>query len=94
MKIMYLGLAAGLLTTSSAFPQLIRSYRTKSTKDLSIWFLMAILCGVTLWIVYGFAKADVPLIITNSVSFLPLSCTLYLKVKWDIVDRSIEGVEK
>jgi len=89
MKIMYLGLLAGALTTSSAFPQLIKSYRTKSTEDLSIWFLIAILSGVTLWILYGVAVSDIPLILTNTVSFLPLSCTLYLKIKWDVVNRPL-----
>jgi len=89
MKIMYLGLLAGALTTGSAFPQLIKSYKTRSTADLSIWFLIAILSGVTLWILYGVAVSDVPLIIANSISFLPLSCTLYLKIKWDVVNRPL-----
>ncbi len=89
MKIMYLGLVAGALTTSSAFPQLIKCYRTKSTEDLSLWFLIAILSGVTLWILYGIAVSDIPLILTNTVSFLPLSCTLYLKIKWDVVNRPL-----
>ena len=94
MKIMYLGLAAGFLTTSSAFPQLIRSLRTKSTRDLSIWFLTALLAGVTLWIAYGVAKSDLPIIVANGISFVPLSCTLYLKIKWDIVNRGFERAEK
>ena len=89
MKFMYLGLLAGALTTGSAFPQLIKSYKTKSTADLSIWFLIALLSGVTLWILYGVAVSDLPLVIANSVSFLPLSCTLYLKIKWDVVNRPL-----
>lgn len=89
MDVMYLGLLAGALTTSSAFPQLIKSYKTKSTADLSISFLIALLSGVTLWIVYGLAVSDVPLIVANSISFFPLSCTLYLKIKWDVVNRPL-----
>ncbi len=84
MKSIYLGLLAGFLTTSSAFPQLLKSYRTKSTKDLSLGYLTVILSGVALWIAYGFAISDVPVIVANCVSFLPLSCTLYLKLKWDV----------
>jgi len=89
MKIMYLGLVAGALTTSSAFPQLIKSYKTGSTEDLSIWFLIVLLSGVTLWILYGFAVSDIPLIVANSVSFVPLGCTLCLKIKWDVVNRPL-----
>ena len=84
---MYLGLLAGLLTTASAFPQLIKSYKSRSTKDLSLWFLIALVSGVLLWIIYGLAIRDVPVVIANSVSFLPLSWTLYLKFKWDVVNR-------
>jgi len=84
MKIMYLGFLAGFLTTISAFPQLARAIRTKSTKDLSLWFLIAILSGVGLWAIYGFAIWDVPVIIANCISFIPLSWTLYLKLKFDV----------
>ena len=87
MKSIYLGLLAGFLTTCSAFPQLVKSYKTRSTKDLSLWYLTVILSGVALWIAYGFAKSDVPLVVANSVSFLLLSCTLYLKLKWDVFNR-------
>ncbi|MDR3567546.1 MAG: SemiSWEET transporter [Syntrophobacteraceae bacterium] len=83
MKVMYLGLLAGFLTSSSAFPQLVKSYRTKSTKDLSLWYLAVILSGVALWITYGIAISDIPLVVANSVSLLPLALTLYLKLKWD-----------
>jgi MtN3 and saliva related transmembrane protein len=91
MKSIYLGLLAGFLTTSSAFPQLVKSYKTKSTKDLSVWYLTVILSGVTLWIAYGFAISDVPVIVANCVSFLPLSCTLYLKLKWDVFNRGAQN---
>lgn len=83
MKGMYLGLLAGLITTSSSFPQMVKSYKTKSTKDLSIWFLASILTGVSLWVVYGFVVSDVPIIVANSVSLIPLGFTLYLKLRYD-----------
>ena len=87
MNVMYLGLLAGFLTSCSAFPQLVKSYRTGSTKDLSLWYLAVILSGVALWIVYGFVISDVPLVVANSASFLPLGCTFYLKLKWDVFNR-------
>lgn len=88
MKGMYLGLLAGLLTTGSAFPQVVKSYKTKSTKDLSFWYLSAIWAGVALWIVYGFVISDVPVIVANCISLLPLSLTFYLKLKYDRISRS------
>ncbi len=87
MKIMYLGLLAGFLTTASAFPQLVRSYKTKSTKDLSLWFLAAVVSGVALWIAYGFAVSDIPVIAANCISLVPLTWTLYLKLKFDVFGR-------
>lgn len=93
MKSIYLGLLAGFLTTGSAFPQLVKSYRTKSTRDLSLWYLTVILSGVTLWIAYGFAISDVPLMVANGISFLPLSCTLYLKLRWDVFPRRVKNMD-
>ena len=87
MRIIYLGLLAGFLTTISNFPQLIKSYKTNSTKDLSLWFLLSIWFGVALWAAYGFIVSDIPVIAANCISFVPLSCILYLKLKLDVFKR-------
>jgi len=49
----------------SLWPQVLRAWRTKQTKDLSIrTFVLLITAGV-LWLVYGFLASDWPVIATN-----------------------------
>ncbi len=62
----YVGYLAGVLTVLSLLPQVLRAWRTKQTKDLSIrTFLLLITAGV-LWITYGVMAKDWPVIATNA----------------------------
>jgi MtN3 and saliva related transmembrane protein len=62
----YVGYLAGFLTVASLIPQVLRAWRTKQTKDLSIrTFLLLITAGV-LWITYGAMASDWPVIATNA----------------------------
>src|SRR5687768_631729 len=65
---LYIGIAAGILTSVALLPQLIKIIRTKKTEDLSWMTLLVLLSGLGIWIWYGVIKNDVPIIITNSVS--------------------------
>jgi MtN3 and saliva related transmembrane protein len=62
----YVGYVAGALTVLSLVPQVLRAWRTKRTKDLSIrTFVLLITAGV-LWITYGVLATDWPVIATNT----------------------------
>ncbi|MFO0754058.1 MAG: SemiSWEET transporter [Thermodesulfovibrionales bacterium] len=77
-----LGLAAAVLTTSSFIPQVVRSWRLKETKDISLWMFLLIGAGIFLWMVYGFLIRDLPVIAANMVSFIFVSLILYFKIKY------------
>ena len=64
------GFVAGLLTAISMLPQLIKTIKQKKADDISVVMLLVLMFGVSLWIVYGFLKTELPIIITNMVSFL------------------------
>lgn len=65
-----IGLLAGSLTTTAWLPQVVRAFRTHSTRDFSwSWFAM-FGTGVGIWLVYGFAVAAPAVIITNALTFL------------------------
>ena len=49
----FLGLIAGFLTTISFIPQLVKTWRSKSAKDVSIVMFICFMCGVCLWCIYG-----------------------------------------
>lgn len=73
------GLAAGTLTTISFLPQVIKAWRSKSTKDISIGMYTALSVGLLLWIFYGIAIKSTPIIITNVISLVLTVLVLFLK---------------
>ena len=48
-----LGLVAGALTTGCWLPQLLKSWRTRSTTDFSWLYLAVFRTGIALWMIYG-----------------------------------------
>jgi MtN3 and saliva related transmembrane protein len=76
------GLIAALFTTISLFPQLIKIYKTKSTRDISTGMFTLFGGGVFLWFIYGVLVNDVPIIIANSLAFIQALVILFFKVKY------------
>ncbi len=62
----YLGYFAGLLTVSSFLPQVIRTWRTRRTRDLSLGMFALLSTASSLWIIYGGLTADWPVVATNA----------------------------
>lgn len=77
-----IGLIAASLTTFAFLPQSIRAIRTKHTKDISLPMLLMLETGVVIWIIYGSMISDIPLLFANTVSFIFVSITLVLKLKY------------
>ena len=64
-SIHYLGYFAGLLTVVSFLPQVIRTWRTRQTRDLSLGMFALLVTASSLWIFYGFIIGSWPVIATN-----------------------------
>jgi MtN3 and saliva related transmembrane protein len=77
----YTGYAAALCTTGAYVPQVLRVWRTRSTKDISLRTFAVLVTGLTLWLVYGFWRGEIPLIAANSVTLMLASTILYFKVR-------------
>lgn len=73
-----LGFAAGIFTTAAVVPQIIKSWKTKEVKDVSLFFFIILMLGVGLWVIYGVLKNDLPIIFTNGISFLLNATMLFL----------------
>ena len=56
----WIGFVAGLLTAFAFLPQVLKTWRTRSSGDLSAMMLTAQSTGVALWIVYGIAIGSTP----------------------------------
>ncbi len=62
------GFTAGALTAFAFLPQVLKTWRTRSSRDLSLVMLGAQSAGVSLWIVYGVAIRSIPVIASNAVT--------------------------
>ena len=76
-----IGGAAAFCTTVSYIPQLRKCWTTGETGDLSLKMLLLLAAGLSLWMVYGFMRADIVIIIANAVSLTLLGCILYFKIR-------------
>ena len=75
MNITHLGLLAGAVTSAAAVPQLVRTYRTRQARDISIWQPVLLNVGMVMWLIYGLAIGDTPLIAANIFSIMDMRAT-------------------
>lgn len=86
-----IGLLAGTLTTAAWLPQVMRAFRTKSTRDFSwSWFAM-FGTGVAIWLIYGLAASAPAVIVTNALTFLLVLGLCLLKLVHDGAGRTRAG---
>lgn len=77
-----IGLIAGTLTTISFLPQVIKTWKSKSAKDISLIMFLCFCSGVLLWIIYGFLISNIPIIVTNFVTLILAGAILFFKFKY------------
>jgi MtN3 and saliva related transmembrane protein len=77
-----LGGLAATLTMFAFVPQIIKSFRLKSAKDMSIITLGQLALGVSLWIVYGFHRKDLIIIVANSTTLITIIVLILLYFKF------------
>jgi len=81
----YLGFLAAILTTVAFLPQVLKTFKTKKTNDLSLITYILLTVGMLLWGLYGFLNNDIPLVLANAITFLLSMSILVLKVKNDLM---------
>lgn len=81
-SITIIGLMAGFLTTGAFLPQIIKTIRTKDTRNISLTMYIVYVVGVMLWLCYGYKINDPVLLITNSFSLIFGFLLLIMKIKY------------
>ena len=76
-----IGFAASLCTTAAFVPQVVRAWRTRSTRDISLGMFVVFSIGILLWLIYGLMTADPPLIAANAVTLVLALAILGLKLR-------------
>jgi MtN3 and saliva related transmembrane protein len=77
----FLGLAAAFCSTAAFLPQVVKTWRTRSTADISLAMFLLLVSGIVLWLVYGIIQQDLPLIVANTVTLVFAATILYFKVR-------------
>lgn len=77
-----LGLVAGTLTTLAFVPQVIKTWRTRSTHDISLGMFSLFSLGLLLWLVYGMAIGSAPIVVANTVTLVLALTILYFKLRY------------
>ncbi|MDO8646925.1 MAG: SemiSWEET transporter [Candidatus Diapherotrites archaeon] len=78
------GYAAGVIVAVSLLPQIIKSWQTKSTKDISFVWNSIYILGVSLWVSYGIFTNDIPIIATMSIELLMAVILISLKLRFEV----------
>ncbi len=77
-----LGLLAGTLTTIAFFPQLYKTWKSKSARDVSLVMMITFCIGVFLWLVYGLVIHAMPVIVANAVTLVLALLIVLLKIRY------------
>ena len=76
-----IGAAGAVLTTLCWVPQAVKIIRERETRAISLTGTVLSVVGVGLWLVYGFAIADAPLIGSSIVTLAMTTIILALKIR-------------
>ena len=77
-----LGLIGGGLITVSFVPQIVRLYRLKSAREISLLFNALLMLGSVCWMSYGVALDLFPVVLWNAMGFVLLCTMMFAKFKY------------
>ena len=73
-----IGIVAGALSCTTFLPQVIKTWKSRSNKDVSLIMFLIASIGTTLWLVYGILIHSISIIGTNIVVLIFSLTMLYL----------------
>ena len=77
-----LGYTASGVTVFTFLPQLIKTWREKLAKNVSMMMFIIAVTNEVLWIAYGIRRDDMVIILTNIVMMCMASFMIYLKLRY------------
>lgn len=75
-------MVAGICTTIAFLPQVIKTYRSRSARDLSLGMFSIFTLGVILWLAYGIVQHELPIILANAATLVMAATLLVFKLTW------------
>ena len=77
-----LGYTASAVTVFTFLPQVIKTWKEKSAKNVSLLMFVIAIANEILWIAYGVRRDDMVIILTNVVMMCMASVMIYLKLRY------------
>jgi MtN3 and saliva related transmembrane protein len=77
-----LGYAACVVTALTFLPQVIKTWREKSAKNVSLMMFVIAFVNEVMWIAYGILQKDNVITITNVIMITMCSIMISLKLKY------------
>lgn len=77
-----IGLVAGSITSVTFIPQVLKIWRSKSVKDISMLMMLLLVLGTSLWLTYGLLIRSTPIIYTNMMVLAMSLIMLFFKLKY------------
>lgn len=81
LEVDLVGTLAGILTTVAFVPQVVKTWRSRSTRDISLTMWLVFWLGVAMWLVYGVLLGAWPVIIANAFTLILAGIVLAIKVR-------------
>jgi MtN3 and saliva related transmembrane protein len=76
-----IGTSAAVVTTVCWVPQVLKIVRDREARAISLSGTLLCVAGFLLWLIYGLAIADVPLIGSSAVTLVITAAILALKIR-------------
>jgi MtN3 and saliva related transmembrane protein len=77
-----LGYLAATCTTFAFIPQVIRTIKTRSTKDISLPMYLIFSFGVLFWFIYGILIEELPIMLANGITLVLAVIVLIQKIRY------------
>jgi len=78
-----LGYAAGALTAFTFLPQVVKTWKEKSAKDVSLYMFVIAFVNEIMWLIYGAMIDNWVIILTNAIMIVMSGIMILLKLKYN-----------
>lgn len=72
-------IVANIINLIYNIPQMIQTYKTKSTRDFSSWFLLLRIIGNIIWVIYAIYISNLLMLVNNIVTVVASCFVGYYK---------------
>lgn len=76
------GYAAATLTTASFVPQAWKTFRSRDVSGISLTMYSLFTTGVALWLIYGLALGEAPIVVANAITLALALAVLVMKIRY------------